>query len=81
MLTAPEFQQLAEVPPAAEWLANLDNSETRRAYRNDLQEFMGFVGISGVEYSSAPRRATPTRPRERRRGAQHSPASWEPMNC
>jgi site-specific recombinase XerD len=45
-LTAPEFQRLAEVPPAAEWFANIDNPNTRRAYRNDLQEFMGFVGIS-----------------------------------
>ncbi len=46
MLTAEEFQQLAEVPPATEWFANIDNPNTRRAYRNDLQEFMGFVGIS-----------------------------------
>jgi integrase/recombinase XerD len=45
-LTAPEFQRLAEVPPAAEWFANIDNPNTRRAYRNDLQEFMGFVGVS-----------------------------------
>jgi len=45
MLTAPEFQQLAEVPPEAEWFANIDNPNTRRAYRADLKEFMGFVGI------------------------------------
>src|SRR5690348_5451144 len=45
-LTAPEFQQLAQVPPSADWFANIDNSNTRRAYRNDLQEFTGFVGIS-----------------------------------
>jgi site-specific recombinase XerD len=44
-LTAPEFHQLAQVPPAAEWFANIDNPNTRRAYRNDLQEFMGFVEI------------------------------------
>jgi len=44
-LTAPEFHQLKDVPPAAEWFANIDNANTRRAYRNDLQEFMGFVGI------------------------------------
>ncbi len=46
MLTAAEFQGLAEVPPAAEWFANLDNANTRRSYQNDLQEFMRFVGIS-----------------------------------
>jgi integrase/recombinase XerD len=45
MLTATEFQQLAEVPPEAEWFANIDNLNTRRAYRNDLKEFIGFVGI------------------------------------
>ena len=48
-LTAPEFHQLAQVPPAAEWFANIDNPNTRRAYRNDLQEFMGFVGIATPE--------------------------------
>jgi site-specific recombinase XerD len=45
-LTAPEFRELAQVPPATEWFANIDNENTRRAYRNDLQEFMTFVGIS-----------------------------------
>jgi site-specific recombinase XerD len=45
MLTAPEFQQLSEMPPEAEWFANIDNPNTRRAYRADLKEFMGFVGI------------------------------------
>jgi len=45
-LTAPEFHELAQVPPATEWFANIDNANTRRAYRNDLQEFMTFVGIT-----------------------------------
>ena len=49
ILTAPEFHQLAQVPPAAEWFANIDSANTRRAYRNDLQEFMGFVGITAPE--------------------------------
>lgn len=49
MPTAAEFQQLAEVPPTAEWFANIDNPNTRRAYRNDLQAFMGFVGITQPE--------------------------------
>ncbi|MGH8327238.1 MAG: tyrosine-type recombinase/integrase [Steroidobacteraceae bacterium] len=48
-LTAPEFHQLAKVPPAAEWFANIDNSNTHRAYRNDLGEFMTFVGIVSPE--------------------------------
>ena len=32
-LTRAEFHKLAEVPPEAEWFANLDNPNTRRAYR------------------------------------------------
>lgn len=49
VLTAPEFHRLAQVPPATEWFANIDNPNTRRAYRNDLQEFIGFVGITQPE--------------------------------
>ena len=45
-LTAPEFHELAQVPPSAEWFANIDNPNTRRAYRNDLKEFMTFIGIA-----------------------------------
>ena len=39
------FHQLAEVPPALTWFANIDNPQTRRAYQNDVQEFMAFAGI------------------------------------
>ncbi|WP_229458248.1 tyrosine-type recombinase/integrase [Massilia glaciei] len=46
MLTAAEFHQLADVPPAMTWFANIDNPQTRRAYRNDLAEFMAFAGIT-----------------------------------
>ncbi len=44
-LTAAEFQGLASVPGAATWFANFDNPNTRRAYRNDVSDFMAFVGI------------------------------------
>ncbi|MGI4716785.1 MAG: site-specific integrase [Janthinobacterium lividum] len=44
-LTAHDFHQLAEVPPALAWFANIDNEQTRRAYQNDVQEFMDFTGI------------------------------------
>jgi site-specific recombinase XerD len=40
---------MAQMPPAAEWFANIDSANTRRAYRNDLQEFKGFVGIAAPE--------------------------------
>lgn len=45
LLTAPEFQRLTEVPPEAQWFANLDSAQTRRAYKSDLQAFMAFTGI------------------------------------
>lgn len=48
-LTAIQFQQLAEMPAAVEWFANIDNPRTRRAYQIDLQDFCGFVGLAGAE--------------------------------
>ena len=44
-LTASEFQSLADVPPEVEWFSNIENENTRRAYRNDVREFMAFAGI------------------------------------
>ena len=49
LLSRAEFQQLAEVPPAIEWFANIDNPQTRRAYMIDLRDFMDFVGIRRPE--------------------------------
>ena len=48
LLTATEFQSLSDVPPEAEWFANLSNPRTRRAYQGDIREFMAFVGIAGA---------------------------------
>jgi site-specific recombinase XerD len=48
-LTALEFQGLSLVPHEAEWFANIDNPRTRRAYRSDIHEFMGFVQIGRPE--------------------------------
>ena len=45
-LTAPEFHKLAQVPPEAEWFANLNNKATRRAYENALRDFMTYTGIA-----------------------------------
>lgn len=49
LLTAAEFRGLADVPPEIEWFANITNERTRRAYQNDLQDFMQFVGIQRPE--------------------------------
>jgi integrase/recombinase XerD len=43
--TVTQFQHLAEVPPEIEWFANLTNANTRRAYRQDLADFMDFTGL------------------------------------
>jgi integrase/recombinase XerD len=44
-LTLAEFVALAEVPPEIEWLANITNEKTRRAYKKDVQEFSAFARI------------------------------------
>ena len=44
-LTPAEFDALADVPPELEWLANLTNPETRRAYKIDVGEFSTFTGL------------------------------------
>jgi integrase/recombinase XerD len=36
---------LVEVPPELEWLANITNPKTRRAYKNDVGEFSAFTGL------------------------------------
>lgn len=46
LLTAAQYQRLADVPPELEWFANLGNGATRRAYEHALQDFMGFTGIT-----------------------------------
>jgi integrase/recombinase XerD len=49
LLTAAEFQSLAEVPPEVEWFANIENENTRRAYKTDVHDFMAFAGIRQAE--------------------------------
>jgi integrase/recombinase XerD len=43
------FQGFEDVPPEAEWFANLRNPRTRKAYRIDTQEFARFLGLESVE--------------------------------
>ena len=40
---------LADVPPEIEWFANITNPQTRRAYQNDLKDFMRFARITNPE--------------------------------
>ena len=48
-LSPQDFSQLADVPPEAQWFANLDSEQTRRAYKSDLKAFMSFTGIERPE--------------------------------
>lgn len=49
VLTPAEFYRLAEVPPEMEWLGNIRNPHTKKAYTNDVKEFMACVGIRRPE--------------------------------
>jgi site-specific recombinase XerD len=46
-LSDEQFAQLSDVPPEAEWFANLTNPNTRRAYKADVRAFMAFLGLRG----------------------------------
>lgn len=48
-LTAAQFEKLADVPPELEWLANITNGKTRRAYKIDVAEFSEFLGLKRPE--------------------------------
>ena len=49
LLTAAQFQRLADIPPELEWLANIRNPRTRKAYKQDIADFSRFVGIERPE--------------------------------
>ena len=44
-LTRAQFEQLADIPPEEEWLANITNLKTRRAYKEDVREFIAFTAL------------------------------------
>jgi site-specific recombinase XerD len=46
-LTPAQYDGLADVPPELEWLANITNPKTRRAYKIDVSEFSAFAGLGG----------------------------------
>ena len=46
LLTRDEFHRLSEVPAVLEWLANIENPNTRRAYEADLAAFLRYVGVT-----------------------------------
>lgn len=44
-LTREQFEQLADIPPEQEWLNNIENERTKRAYKNDVRDFISFSGL------------------------------------
>ena len=44
-LTPAQYHQLTDVPPELEWLANITNPKTCRAYKVDVEEFVRFTGL------------------------------------
>ena len=42
VLTPAQYGDLADVPPELEWLANITNPKTRRAYKIDVQRVFGL---------------------------------------
>src|SRR6266404_5277871 len=52
-LTPAQFEQLADVPPEEEWLANITNLKTRRAYKEDVpgvHRVYRFAGLYGATF-------------------------------
>jgi len=45
-LEDPAFRRLADVPPEAEWFANIPNPGTRRVYRDAIRDFTRFFGLA-----------------------------------
>jgi integrase/recombinase XerD len=43
ILSAQEFLELKEVPPEADWYADIDSRGTRRMYRIAIREFLRFT--------------------------------------
>jgi site-specific recombinase XerD len=48
-LSRPEFRELAAVPAPEIWYQNLGPATTRKAYREDIAQFITFAGIGGPD--------------------------------
>jgi hypothetical protein len=58
LLTAAEFQRLADVPPEVEWFKNIRNPHTKRAYRNAIRDFMRLPASRNPRNSGSSRQPT-----------------------
>ncbi len=41
-----QYGELADVPPEIEWLANITNKKTRRAYKTEVSGLSDFAGLN-----------------------------------
>jgi site-specific recombinase XerD len=74
-LTPAQVAHLADVPPELEWLANITNEKTRRAYKIDVSEFPRFLRLTKPEELRTVTRAHVIAWRSDLEGARLSPAS------
>ena len=74
-LTAAQYNDLAGVPAEIEWLANITNAKTRRAYKNDVSEFSQFAGLQNPVELRTVARAHVIAWRKDMEGRELSPAS------
>jgi site-specific recombinase XerD len=44
-LTRTQFDKLSDIPLEEEWLANITNAKTQRAYKSDVREFITYTGL------------------------------------
>jgi integrase/recombinase XerD len=56
-LTPEQYRGLADVPPELEWVADITNAKTRRAYKVDVAEFLTFSGLKEMKSLRAVARA------------------------
>jgi integrase/recombinase XerD len=74
-LTSAQYNDLAQVPAELEWLANITNAKTRRAYKNDVSEFSQFAGLQNPVELRTVARAHVIAWRKDMEGRELSPAS------
>jgi site-specific recombinase XerD len=75
MLTDDAFRRLSAVPPEVEWFADIQNPNTRDAYRRDVAQFMAYLGIKRPDQFREVGRAHVIAWRKKLEGRKLSPAS------
>jgi hypothetical protein len=58
LLTAAEFRRLADVPPEAEWFANITNPNSKRAYKKAVGARLLVPPLDGVPTLAVRNKAT-----------------------